>query len=173
MAHREQRHPALRIVAGLGANLGDRLGGLRGAARALDELRATTVIARSRVYESAPAGGPPQPDYLNAATLLSTHLTPRELLDEILQIERQLGRQRPDPVRWGPRPIDIDLLWGSGLQIDEPGLTVPHPRLAERPFALQPLLDVAPEATDPHTGTPYADLPAAAVALDCCGELEA
>lgn len=157
--------PARRVVLGLGANLGDRAANLRAA---IDALRADAdlkILAESPRYETPPAGGPPQPDYLNAAVLLETAVPARQILDRALAIERALGRVRPDPVRWGPRTIDIDLLWVDGELLDEPGLEVPHPRLAERPFALRPLLDVAPDARDPRSGAPYAALPAASAPI--------
>ena len=157
--------PTRRVVLGLGANLGDRAATLRAA---IDALRADAdlkILAESPRYETPPAGGPPQPDYLNAAVLLETALPARQILDRTLAIERALGRVRPDPVRWGPRTIDIDLLWVDGEALDEPGLEVPHPRLAGRPFALRPLLDVAPDARDPRSGAPYAALPAASAPI--------
>lgn len=150
-----------RVVLGLGANLGD-----RGAtiAKAIDELASwsdVTLVARSPLYVTPPAGGPPQPDYWNGAVLILTSNDLRSLLERTLDLERSLGRIRPDPIRWGPRTIDIDVLWVEGQVIDEVGLTVPHPRLGERVFALRPLLDVAPEAKDPRTDKPYAEFPAA------------
>lgn len=111
-----------------------------------------TVISRSRVYETAP-WGPPQPDYLNAAVLIETELTPLALLDALLSIERSLGRVRD--VKWGPRTLDLDVLWIDGRVVDEPRLRVPHPHLFERAFALRPLLDVVPNARDPRTGLFY------------------
>jgi 2-amino-4-hydroxy-6-hydroxymethyldihydropteridine diphosphokinase len=148
--------PPYILVVGLGANLGDRLATLRRALAALtsEEL---TLLATSAVYETPPAGGPPQPDYLNAAAALRAHIPPRAVLERALAVERSFGRVRPDAERWGPRTIDIDLLWVSIGVIDEPGLVVPHPRLGERPFALGPLLEVVPEACEPHGGAPYAD----------------
>ncbi|UQA61255.1 2-amino-4-hydroxy-6-hydroxymethyldihydropteridine diphosphokinase [Polyangium aurulentum] len=156
---------ARRVVLGLGSNLGDRAGNLALAVTHLGAERGIVVLARSPIYVTPPAGGPPQGDYLNAAALLSTALPAREILTRTLAIEHALGRVRPDPVRWGPRTIDLDLLWIEGEVIDEPGLTVPHPRLGERAFALRPLLDVAPDAVDPRTGERFADLPAARAPL--------
>ncbi len=150
-----------RVVLGLGANLGDRLANLRAAVAALRELPQLRVTGRSSVYETPPAGGPPQPDYLNAAVALETHLSPPELLAQVLTIEQSLGRRRPDAIRWGPRPIDIDILWLGQDRWDGPGLTVPHPQLTERPFALLPLLELVPDAVDPTTGRRYDSLPAA------------
>lgn len=102
------------------------------------------VVARSRVYETAPIGGPEQPDYLNAAVLVEWDGTPLELLDRLQAIELALGRVRT--VRYGPRMIDLDILWIDGQCVDSERLTVPHPRLLERAFALVPLLEVAPNA---------------------------
>lgn len=137
-------------------------------AAAVDRMRADRdlrVLRRSAVYETPPAGGPPQGDYLNAAALIVTSLDAREILERTLAIERALGRTRPDEVRWGPRTIDLDVLWIEGEVVSEPGLSVPHPRLVERPFALQPLLDVAPDASDPRSGARFCDEAAASAPL--------
>ncbi len=143
-------------VIGLGANLGDRLGSVRAAIRGLETLG--RLLATSGLYETDPLG-PPQPDYLNAAVLLESQLSPRLLLAGLLAIEREQGRERRE--RWGPRTLDLDLLYSPGLLLDESGLTVPHPALTERAFALLPLIDVAPEAIDPRTGSTYRELSAA------------
>jgi 2-amino-4-hydroxy-6-hydroxymethyldihydropteridine diphosphokinase len=127
--------------------------------------RALHVLRRSPVYETPPAGGPPQGDYLNAAVLVVTSLDARDILDRALAIERELGRVRSEETRWGPRTIDIDLLWIEGEAIAEEGLEVPHPRLAERPFAVRPLLEVAADAVDFRTGVAYATVEAAKVEL--------
>lgn len=105
----------------------------------------SAVKARSPVYETPPVG-PPQPSYLNAAFRLETDLGPEALLERLLDIEAMLGRVRE--VRWGPRTLDLDLLFIDGVEVRSPRLTVPHPRLHERAFALAPLLDVAPELAD-------------------------
>ncbi len=107
----------------------------------------------SRVFETAPIGGPPQEDFLNAAVLLRWEKEPLALLDELQAIERDLGRVRD--VRWGPRTIDLDVLWMGDRVIDDERLVVPHPRLAERAFALAPMLDIVPDAIDPMTKQPY------------------
>jgi 2-amino-4-hydroxy-6-hydroxymethyldihydropteridine diphosphokinase len=154
-----------RVVIGLGANLGDREANLKAA---IDALRADAdlfVLRRSPVYETAPVGGPPQADYLNAAVLIVTALPARELLARAIAIEERLGRVRPDPVRWGPRTIDLDLLWIEGEAIDEPDLCVPHRLLCVRPFALRPLVDVAPDAADPRNNEPLGALEAASTEL--------
>jgi 2-amino-4-hydroxy-6-hydroxymethyldihydropteridine diphosphokinase len=141
----------VRIVIGLGANLGDRLGTMRDAVERIS--RIANVLARSAVWETAPVGGPPQPDFLNAAVLVEWARDPVELLEELHGIEVELGRVRGVPD--GPRTIDLDVLWIEGRIVDEPQLTVPHPRLHLRAFALAPLLEVAPEARDPRTGRRY------------------
>lgn len=153
------------MVIGLGTNLGDRLANLEAAVRQLRADRDLHVLRRSPVYETEPAGGPPQGDYLNAAVLVVTALAGREVLTRTLRIEQALGRERSAEVRWGPRTMDMDLLWIEGEWIDEEGLTVPHARLADRPFAVRPLLDVAPDAVDFRSGRAYATLPAAGVPL--------
>lgn len=124
---------------GLGSNLGDRLANL---AEAVDLLKAhgVTVVRSSRVYETEPVG-PPQPDYLNAVVEVETSMSPRTLLRACLEVEHAMGRERSE--RWGPRVIDIDLLTFGDDEIDEPGLTVPHPRMHERGFVLIPLLELA------------------------------
>ena len=142
-----------RIVVGLGSNLGDRRGNLIAAVDALRADRDLRVLRRSPIYETPPAGGPPQDDYLNAAVLLATSLDARALLQRLMLVERALGRERPDPVRWGPRTIDLDILaWGIGTELgrtiraSEPGgIDVPHPRVGERHFALAPLADLVGE----------------------------
>lgn len=154
------KHPQ-RVVLGLGANLGERGQTITQAITTIGSWPDITIAARSPLYVTPPAGGPPQPDYWNGAILVLTSNDIRTLLARTLELERRLGRIRPDPIRWGPRTIDIDLLWADNQIIDEPGLTVPHPRLGERVFALRPLLDVVPEATDPRSGQRYADMPAA------------
>ena len=159
------------MVIGLGANLGDRLASLRRAVDGLADEPRLSVLARSTTFETAPAGGPPQPDYLNAAILVRSTLTPPLLLARALRVERLLGRDRSQGVRWGPRVIDIDLLWWSGGAVDEPGLRLPHPHLHERAFAVQPLLELVPRAADPRTGLLYAEVPSAREPLRAVGPL--
>jgi 2-amino-4-hydroxy-6-hydroxymethyldihydropteridine diphosphokinase len=135
-------------VVGIGSNLGDRIENMRAAVRWLGRLAAGCVKC-SPVYETQPVG-PPQPLFLNAAVLFSEERHPRELLKGLLAIERELGRIRTE--RWGPRLIDLDILWIEGVSCSEPGLHVPHASLTERAFALRPLLDLVPDARDPRTG---------------------
>lgn len=137
-------------MIGFGANLGDRLGTMRAA---LAELaRVARVLGTSHVYATAPVG-PPQPDYLNAAALVEFDGSAERLLDVLLGIEAALGRVRAE--RYGPRTIDLDVLWAENIVVDSPRLVVPHPRLHERAFALAPMLEIAPGAIDPRTGRPY------------------
>jgi 2-amino-4-hydroxy-6-hydroxymethyldihydropteridine diphosphokinase len=126
---------------GLGSNLADPILQLRRAVRALSALPHSRLRAVSPVYRSAPLGPAGQPDYLNAAARLDTALDALALLDALQAIERDQGRRRS--VRWGPRTLDLDLLLYGGRRIDHPRLSVPHPRLRERNFALLPLADVA------------------------------
>ena len=142
--------PTRRYVIGLGANLGDRLTTLISAVRAL--AGAGVVLRLSTVYESQ-AVGPPQPDYLNAAILLGSKLLPLDLLGAMLTIERAHGRERRE--RWGPRTLDLDLLYSPGLELNDPALTLPHPELHRRAFALAPLLEVLPDARDERSGVSY------------------
>lgn len=141
------------VVVGLGSNLGERQETLRGAVQALRALG--RLLRVSSVYESAPVG-PPQPDYLNAAVRLSFAGRPETLLNALLGIEQAAGRERR--IRWGPRTLDLDILWIRGLVVETAELSVPHPELSVRPFALLPLLDVAPDATDPRSGTAYREV---------------
>jgi len=142
-------------VLGLGSNLGNRLEFFRAAVRHLQ--RYAQITAFSALYESA-AVGPTQPDYLNAALRLRTRLEPRALLSLQLEIESSAGRVRLE--RWGPRTLDLDLLFIAGQTVDEPGLVVPHRELTRRAFALLPLLDVMPDACEPSSGRAYSELAA-------------
>jgi len=140
-----------RAFVGLGANLGDREATLRRALTLLAERDDVDVVGVSAVRETDPVGVVDQPRFLNAAAALETALPARELLDVLLTVERSLGRVR-EGERYGPRLIDLDLLLYERDVIDEPGLTVPHPRLHERRFALEPLLDLDSELTVPGRG---------------------
>ena len=142
----------MRAFVGLGANLGDREKTLR---RALDLLAAEPGIelrAVSTFRETAPVGYVDQPRFLNAAAELETTLPPGELLDRMLAVEQALGRERTGP-RFGPRTIDLDLLLYGDETIDAPGLHVPHPRLHERRFALEPLAELDPNLELPGHGS--------------------
>ncbi|MBD0290198.1 MAG: 2-amino-4-hydroxy-6-hydroxymethyldihydropteridine diphosphokinase [Thermoleophilia bacterium] len=138
----------LRAYIGLGSNLGNRRRYLERALARLDAEAGIDVVAVSSVRETDPVGYLEQPRFLNAVAALETTLSPRELLDALLGVERSLGRQRAGP-RFGPRTIDLDLLLYGDEQVDEGALTVPHPRLAERRFVLEPLAELAPDLALP------------------------
>lgn len=123
----------------LGSNLGDRLTNLQAAVDRLGAEPEIRVVRSSRVYETDPVG-PPQPDYLNAVVEVETTLEPLDLLARCLAVETAMGREREE--RWGPRLIDLDVLTYDRREIEEPGLTVPHPRMHERGFVLVPLLEL-------------------------------
>jgi 2-amino-4-hydroxy-6-hydroxymethyldihydropteridine diphosphokinase len=129
------------IFIGLGSNLGDRAGHIRDGLRELAEQGDIAVVACSRLHETDPVGGPSgQPRYLNAVAELATDLAPRDLLARLLEIERRHGRQRSVPN--APRTLDLDLLLYRDREIDEPGLHVPHPRMQDRPFVMEPLAEI-------------------------------
>jgi 2-amino-4-hydroxy-6-hydroxymethyldihydropteridine diphosphokinase len=134
--------PTRRAYLGLGANLGDRLAHLQLAVDALARADGVRVVAVSPVYETAPVGGPEQPDYLNAVVAIDTSSTPHALLDLAHAIEAAADRVRT--VRWGPRTLDVDVLLVGDERVDEPDLVVPHPRMEERAFVLVPLADLDP-----------------------------
>ena len=143
----------MRAYLGLGANLGDREATIRRAVELLDEIERVEVAAVSELRETEPWGPLEQPPYLNGVAAVETELEPRALLDALLEIEARLGRVRVPGERWGPRTVDLDLLLFGDLVVDEPGLTVPHPHLHERRFALEPLAELAPDAVVPGRGT--------------------
>jgi 2-amino-4-hydroxy-6-hydroxymethyldihydropteridine diphosphokinase len=142
----------VRAYVGIGSNLGEREHVI---AAALDLLRAEDgieVLAVSSLRETDPVGYLDQPRFLNGAVAVETLLTARDLLGRLLEIERRLGRVRGEGPRFGPRAIDLDLLVYGGERIQEPGLAVPHPRLAERRFALEPLAELDPALEIPGAG---------------------
>jgi 2-amino-4-hydroxy-6-hydroxymethyldihydropteridine diphosphokinase len=134
----------VRAYVGLGSNLGEREATLREALTRLSELDGVAVVAVSSFRETDPVGNADQPRFVNAAAELETSLGPRELLDRLLEVERSLGRDRSREERWGPRTVDLDLLLYGDETVGEPGLEVPHPRLAERTFVLEPLVELDP-----------------------------
>ena len=145
------------VTLGLGANLGDRLAALQRAVDLLDE-HGVHVTASSRVWETAPVGGPrDQPAYLNAVVRATTELDPSGVLDAAHEAETALGRTRE--VRWGPRTLDVDVLLVDDLVADDPDLTIPHPRMTERAFVVVPLLELDPDLVLPD-GRRLIDLPA-------------
>lgn len=140
-----------RAYIGLGANLDEREAALRAAVAALGAADGIEVVAVSTFRETEPVGYLDQPRFLNGAVAVDTTLAPRELLGALLAVERSLGRTREGP-RFGPRTIDLDLLLYGDESLDEPGLTVPHPRLHERAFALDPLAELDPALVVPGHG---------------------
>jgi 2-amino-4-hydroxy-6-hydroxymethyldihydropteridine diphosphokinase len=134
------------VILGLGSNQGDRRGHLRAALAGLAALPGTRVAAVSALYESAPWGVTDQPPFLNAAAAITTGLAPHALLRAVKAIERAAGREAGP--RWGPRPLDIDLLLYDDQRVKTPDLVIPHPRLAERRFVLAPLQDLRPDWRD-------------------------
>lgn len=142
--------PTVRAVIALGSNLDDPEAHVRRAFADLALIPETWVLARSSTYRTAPVGHADQPDFVNACALLETRLPPRDLLDQLLAIERRHGRVRDIPN--GPRTLDLDIVLYGGAEIDEPGLTVPHPRAHERAFVLEPLVEIWPDAEIPKHG---------------------
>ena len=140
-----------RAYAGLGANLGDRETTLRAAVAALSGEEGIEVLAVSTLRETEPVGVGQQPRFLNGVVALETTLAARELLDLLLAVEQRFGRVRIAGEH-GPRTLDLDLLLYADEEIDEPGLTVPHPRLHERRFVLEPLAELAPGLVVPGRG---------------------
>ena len=138
-----------RAFLGLGSNLGDRMGYLQAAVAAIDD-----CVAVSGVYETDPVGGPDQGRYLNIVAELDTSRSARSLLELCQSLEASAERVRE--VRWGPRTLDVDVLWVDGETVDEPDLEVPHPRMFERAFVMVPLGELAPDLAegwaDPDTG---------------------
>ncbi len=143
----------VQACIGLGGNVGDAAATVRAAIDALDRLPDTRLLRGSRLFRTPAWGREDQPDFINAAALVATTLSPRALLDALLALERALGRDRAGALHWGPRTIDLDLLLYGDAVIDAPGLHVPHPHLHARAFVLVPLMEVAPDAPIPGHGT--------------------
>lgn len=135
---------AEEVLIGLGGNIGDPLAAMRSALKALDDDPRCKVERVSSVWKTPPWGVTDQPDFLNACAAVSTRLEPRAFLELCLSVEKKLKRVRD--LRWGPRSIDIDILFFGDQRISEEGLNVPHPRIAERAFVLLPLAEIAPDA---------------------------
>lgn len=144
----------MRTFIGLGSNVGDRGANLRRAVRLLR--RQVPVVAVSSIYESDPVGYTNQPRFWNMAVVVETELPARALLECLIGIEQEMGRERT--FRNAPRNIDLDILLHDDVVIDEPGLNIPHPRIAQRAFVLKPLLELAPDLTDPVSKQHYRDI---------------
>jgi 2-amino-4-hydroxy-6-hydroxymethyldihydropteridine diphosphokinase len=142
----------MKAFIGLGSNLGDREAMIRIALDDLARLPGTVVVRASSLYDTEPVGDEEQPKFLNAVAEIDTELTARQLLWNLLLVEKRLGRVRTH--RYGPRTIDLDLLMYGHLVIDEPDLQIPHPEMTKRSFVLVPLLEIEPLATHPVSGEP-------------------
>jgi 2-amino-4-hydroxy-6-hydroxymethyldihydropteridine diphosphokinase len=140
-----------RAYVGLGANLGPKEVTILRAVELLGAEEGIEVLELSQLRETEPVGVVDQPPFLNGAVALDTSLSPWELLDVMLRVEQELGRVR-DHTHWGPRTIDLDLLVYGAVEMDEPGLHIPHARLQERRFVLEPLAELEPELEIPGLG---------------------
>ena len=143
------------VYVGVGSNVGDRVAFCRKAVESLRTRDGFLVGPVSSLYETSPIGGPPQRSFINLVAQLEATLEPRAVLEAFKEVEATMGRE-PSEIRWGPRVVDLDLLLYDDLKVNEPDLEIPHPRLTQRRFALVPLLEIAPDITDPW-GKRYAD----------------
>ena len=137
-----------RVFIGIGSNEGDRLTHISNAIKVLAVSHNLQVVQMAPIIETEPVGGPPQGPYLNTVVELNTVLAPHELLGALKAIEQRLGRTPGSP-RWGPRPIDLDILLYEEVVLNEPALTIPHPRMHQRRFVLEPLAQLAPDMMHP------------------------
>ena len=144
--------PVVAFV-GLGGNLGEVAASLRAATEVLAHLPATRLLRASRLYRTPAWGLEQQPDFINGVVALETGLAPQALLEALLRIEREFGRERDGGLRWGPRSLDLDLLLHGDAILDEPGLHLPHPHMHERAFVLVPLLEIAADILIPGQGS--------------------
>ena len=142
----------------LGGTLGDRAATLAAAAERIDLLDGVRVTKRSSLIETEPVGPAGQPNYLNGCVEIETTLSARELLARLQEIESVLGRDRHSEPRWGARSCDLDILLMGELIVDTPELTIPHPRLHERAFAVRPLAEIAPDVIHPILGKSAAQM---------------
>jgi 2-amino-4-hydroxy-6-hydroxymethyldihydropteridine diphosphokinase len=135
---------------GLGSNLGEREANLASAVEAIGRIATTEITGQSRIYESKPWGKTDQTDFLNMVVEITTRLEPHQLMRHLQHIEKEMGRDRENEERWGPRTIDIDLLIFGNRTLRTPSLQVPHPRMWERHFVLRPLAELAPQLVSPE-----------------------
>jgi 2-amino-4-hydroxy-6-hydroxymethyldihydropteridine diphosphokinase len=145
-----------QVFAGIGGNVGDTAHTLSAAVARIERESSVRVLASSPVYRNPPVGPQDQPDYLNAVIELEVLLSPQDLLSLFLAVEMEFGRVRA--IRWGPRTLDLDILTYGDRIVDEPGLTIPHPHMHERPFVLVPLADLNPHAVHPVLNQSYCDM---------------
>ncbi|MDP6117402.1 MAG: 2-amino-4-hydroxy-6-hydroxymethyldihydropteridine diphosphokinase [Planctomycetota bacterium] len=143
------------VYIGFGTNVGDREDNYDQAIKELNVADGVSVSRASRLHEYPPMG-PPQPDYLNGAIEISTTLRPAELLAELNRIEAALGRERV--IHWGPRTVDLDILFWGDLILNTETLTIPHPGACERLFVLEPLVEIAPDLSDPRSGQKVSEI---------------
>jgi len=143
------------VYIGFGTNIGDREDNYDQAIKELNVADGVSVSRASRLHEYPPMG-PPQPDYLNGAIEISTTLRPTELLAELNRIEAALGRERV--IHWGPRTVDLDILFWGDLILNTETLTIPHPGACERLFVLEPLVEIAPDLSDPRSGQKVSEI---------------
>ncbi len=144
------RSQVAKAYIGLGSNLGDRQANIEAALDCLNPPGETRLLRVSKLTETDPVGGPPQPKFLNGVAEIETELAPEALLKRLVAIEEKLGRVRRE--KWGPRIIDLDLLFYDDRVIDSPALKLPHPLIVERAFVLEPLAELAAELVHPVTG---------------------
>ena len=146
-----------RVFMGIGSNEGDRLENISQAVWQLGGIPGIRVSQMATIYDTEPVGGPPQPEFLNTVVELETMLSPQQLLDTVKGVERKMGRLPSGP-RWGPRVIDLDILLYDEGVLNEPNLIIPHPRMHERRFVLEPLAQLIPEFRHPLLGHTMAEL---------------
>lgn len=147
--------PSHLAVVGLGGNIGPVMDNLNGAIAELSLVPGIEVKRCSSWYQSRPVG-PPQPDYINGCATLAVNLSPQQLLQTLLNIEQKFGRIRGE--KWGPRTLDLDLIFYGDRQLNQHGLEIPHPQMQYRPFVLVPLEEIAPKLVDPRSGKTIAEL---------------